>query len=102
MNNRQKEKEIQLRMARELNAQMEVKVRNGRVDLVTAEEVIEIKEWKSWKNGIGQLLMYAISFPSYKSLRLHCFGECSPSHKENVQRDMAELCPQIQLSYELD
>ena len=46
----------------------------GIADIVTDRELIEIKRWKDWKSGLGQLFAYAVYFPN-RRLRLHLFGE---------------------------
>lgn len=53
----------------------EIKVSTGRIDLLTSDELIEVKNVKGWKDGVGQLLVYGTDFPE-KELRLHLFGKC--------------------------
>ena len=45
----------------------------GFIDLLTEDEIIEIKEGKSWKHAVGQVLMYAIEYPQHKK-RIHLFN----------------------------
>jgi len=52
----------------------EVKVKAGYIDILTPKEIIEVKNVKQWKNGIGQLLVYKTYF-SDKNIRLHLFGK---------------------------
>ena len=44
----------------------------GFIDMLTPEELIEIKVIYEWKAGVGQLLSYLTSYPDRK-LRLHLF-----------------------------
>jgi hypothetical protein len=47
-------------LAEKLNAQTEVQVENGRVDLVSDEYAIEVERATNWKHSIGQSLWYAL------------------------------------------
>jgi len=69
-----KEKEIQLKLQKELGGLIEVETDFGFIDLLTNDEVIEIKEVRKWKSALGQVLVYASLYPGYKK-RLHLFGE---------------------------
>lgn len=66
------EKQIQLRLHQELGGAMEVETKVGYIDLLTADEIIEIKEGKYWKHAVGQILMYAVEYPHHKK-RIHLF-----------------------------
>ena len=67
-----KEKEIQLRLHLELGGEIEVKTESGFIDLLTDDEIIEIKQGKNWKNAVGQILMYSLEYPNHKK-RIHLF-----------------------------
>lgn len=67
---------IQVKMQKQLGGQTEVTTPAGRIDLLTETELIEIKNTKDWKGGIGQLLSYQTYYPSHKK-RLHLFGQCT-------------------------
>jgi len=54
------EKDIQLRLQTQLNGEIEVKTKFGFIDLLTDTEIIEIKNGKSWKHGLGQLCVFKI------------------------------------------
>ncbi len=47
-------------IARHLDGQTEVKVENGRVDIVTRTHAIEVERASNWKHAIGQSLWYAL------------------------------------------
>jgi len=53
--------------------QTEFKVKVGRIDILTPDEIIEVKKVSHWKAGIGQLLAYSKYFHD-KHMRLHLFG----------------------------
>lgn len=79
------EKIVQERMKRRTGGEIEVLTESGKIDLLTSTELIEIKEVKSWKAGIGQILVYAHYYPSH-SKRLHLFGACHSSYLENIRK----------------
>ncbi len=74
LKNKQIEKEIQKRLCKELkNAQIEVKTPNGFIDILTDNEIIEIKNGKNWKDAVGQILIYSTSYPNHIK-RIHLFN----------------------------
>jgi hypothetical protein len=62
----QKEKEIQLKLKGDLNAEIEVKTDFGYIDLLTKTDIIEIKIASKWKNALGQILAYGEYYPNHK------------------------------------
>lgn len=54
-------------------AVVEVHCSAGVVDVVTPDEIIEVKRAKMWKAAMGQVLAYAVDFPGKKP-RVHLFG----------------------------
>jgi hypothetical protein len=72
---------IQKRMQAELGGKMEAYTPIGRVDLVTATEIIEIKKIEDWKEALGQVIAKAQTFPQH-SKRIHLFGASSQSLKK--------------------
>lgn len=73
------------RLAKELNGRKEVFTEAGVIDLLTSEEIIEIKGVKQWKAGIGQLMVYGEYYRSHRK-RLHLFGDCHESFLVIVQK----------------
>ena len=68
------EKEIQKRLCKELkNAKIEVETPCGFIDILTDNEIIEIKNGKNWKHAVGQILVYSKFYPKHKK-RLHLFN----------------------------
>ena len=67
------EKEIQGRLHAQLGGEIEVCTEFGYIDLLTKNELIEIKEASNWKHGLGQLLAYGVFYKNHR-LRLHLFG----------------------------
>lgn len=67
------EKGIQDKLKITLNAQVEVETPVGRIDLVTIDRIIEIKEVSKWKHAIGQILSYGTFYPD-KHKAIYLFG----------------------------
>ena len=77
------EKQVENRLAATLpGCQQQVLTAVGQLDILTATEVIEVKDVKAWKAALGQVLVYGGQYPSH-SLRLHLFGA--------VRSDMRQL-----------
>jgi hypothetical protein len=51
------EKQIQLKLQKQLNGEIEVETKFGYIDLLTDTQLIEIKNGVNWKHGIGQLIV---------------------------------------------
>jgi hypothetical protein len=68
------ERRIRDRLQSELGGQVEVSTAVGRVDLLTATEVIEVKNINKWKDGLGKVLAYGAFFPEHYK-RIHLFGK---------------------------
>jgi len=90
----QKEKEIKLKLHRELGGVIEVETDSGSIDLLTESEIIEIKSGKNWKHAVGQVLMYAIDYPKHNK-RIHLFDI---ENNENINDKCAIY--NIKVSYE--
>lgn len=61
------------KLAKSLNGQTEVKVPSGRIDILTSNQIIEVKHIKRWKDAIGQIIIYGDSYPNHQK-RIHLFG----------------------------
>ncbi|CAM9444640.1 unnamed protein product, partial [Ectocarpus fasciculatus] len=79
-----KEHVVRDALARRLRGQPEWQTPSGSIDVFTKDEVIEVKHFKGWKSGIGQVISYGSHYPSHKK-RLHLFaqkGEVAAKHFE--------------------
>ena len=88
------EKDIQIRLHKELGGDMEVHTNFGYIDLLTETELIEIKVGNNWKHGLGQLLAYRKFYLNHK-LRLHLFGI-------EEQNDISDWCKEYNVSVTYD
>ena len=89
-----KEREIQLKLQKQLGGEIEVETEDGFIDLLTATEIVEIKNGKNWKHAVGQILIYSMEYPNHKK-RIHLFD----IDKDN---DIERKCKKydIKISYE--
>jgi hypothetical protein len=71
---------IRDRLAEQLQGKIEVETAFGRADVVTDNEVIEIKRLCNWKHALGQVLAYTSDpFLSDRKMRIHLFDETQAS-----------------------
>lgn len=69
---------------------LEVLTPVGRIDILTDTELIEVKEFRSWKSAIGQLLVYGSYYPTHRR-RMHLFGKIEPNLLTIIQQHCKEL-----------
>ncbi len=77
-------------LASQLRGQKEVPCKTGFVDVLTNQELVEVKGIKDWKEAIGQVLVYACEFPNNKP-RIHLFGEASTEYKHMIMSFCSQL-----------
>ena len=68
------EREVRDRLQLKLGGLIEVSTPAGRIDLLTDNEIIEVKHVNDWKSAMGQILAYSGFYPLH-SKRIHLFGE---------------------------
>ena len=64
------------KLAKSLGAQTEVQTVDGRIDILTAREIVEVKTARNWKHALGQILVYGKHYP-YHQKRIHLYGNIS-------------------------
>lgn len=79
------EEQVQYSLWQRLGGQLEVPCDAGRIDLLTEEEVIEVKRIKDWKSALGQVLSYAHYFPTHRP-RIHLFGGENPADLSKIKQ----------------
>lgn len=84
------ERQIQNRLQCELGGQIEVVTANGRIDLLTESEVIEIKCIDDWKEALGKILAYSAFFCEHYK-RIHLFGRADLTKLALAQATCAEF-----------
>lgn len=74
------------KLARQLNGRTEVRTPDGgRIDIVTSTEIIEVKVAKNWRNALGQIKAYGVSFPKHRQ-RVHLFGDTDKIDRRFVEK----------------
>nr|WP_290222762.1 hypothetical protein [Trichocoleus desertorum] len=80
-----REAEYRDRLAAKLKGKIEVQTPDGRIDVLTKKEVIEVKCAPDWKHGLGQVLAYSKYYPSHQK-RLHLYGEVTPQKLRQIKQ----------------
>ena len=91
-NPKQKEREIQNKIVKERNGKTEVICKTGIVDILTDNEIIEVKQIKQWKHAVGQIIVYGLEFPK-KEKQIVLFGETSNEAKQMI----VSFCNQLNI-----
>ena len=68
------------KLAKSLNGRTEVKVPSGRIDILTSNQIIEVKHIKKWNAALGQIITYGYHYPNHQK-RIHLFGVENNSSK---------------------
>jgi hypothetical protein len=94
-----KEKEVQLELQLDEGGAMEVACEYGVVDLLTDDEVIEVKEVHLWKHALGQIMAYSDCFPEHAA-RIHLFSDqsCAPINLAGIYK----MCSKVGVRVTLD
>jgi hypothetical protein len=56
------------------SVKLEVPTKYGRIDILTSEYIIEVKEYGKLHHALGQILAYSKEYPNHQKLVV-CFGE---------------------------
>ncbi|MBD1857708.1 MULTISPECIES: hypothetical protein [Leptolyngbya] len=78
------ELECSKKLATVLSGETESVTEVGRIDVLTATSVIELKVARNWKHGIGQLLTYGFYHPD-KDLQLVLVGKDANEYVDIAQ-----------------
>ncbi|MTJ14777.1 hypothetical protein FJR11_19795 [Anabaena sp. UHCC 0187] len=84
------ERKIQLHFQKESQAKINVLVPVGYIDVLTSTEIIEIKQASDWKHAVGQVMCYAVYYPSHQK-RLHLFGDTHQQFQQLVEESCFTL-----------
>ena len=81
------EKQVEIRIAKQIpNCQTQVLTKVGQIDILTPNEIIEVKNVRAWKAALGQVLIYGRQYPSH-SLRIHLFGAARSDMKTLIESE---------------
>lgn len=84
------EKALQKSLCKSLGGQKEVVTPAGKIDILTPDRVIEIKNVKNWKEAIGQIIVYSDYYPSHQRV-VYFFGTVHTASKDLIQKHCAKL-----------
>ena len=70
---RVKESSVRDALASTVGGCIEVETPSGNIDVLSDTEVIEVKYYKQWKHGLGQVLAYQVYYP-HLAKRVHLFA----------------------------
>lgn len=93
------EKRIQANLYAKLGGKMEIITPLGDIDLLTDDQIIEIKTFKNWKAALGQLLVYSKFYPNHQK-RLYLFDRKIPSKLALIKDACAEY--DVLVDFEID
>lgn len=90
---RVKEHEIRDALSRRLGVKTmtEVLTPAGSIDVLSENEVIEVKHYRSWKSGVGQVMAYGHYHPSHKK-RLHLFAQKGDTRASKYLQLATPMC----------
>jgi len=63
-----RERVIRDKLALEYSGEVEVETKFGKIDVLTASMIIEVKTARSWKHALGQILAYSEEYKSHKKV----------------------------------
>lgn len=89
------EKEVQEYLSSILQGRREVKIPAGKIDILTKNEIIEVKRFdNNWKHAIGQVMVYGNYFPNHRK-RLHVIGFDTVFKFEKLKKLITENCNKL-------
>lgn len=78
-------------LASEVGGQVEIETPAGFIDVLSDKEVIEVKYYRQWKHGLGQVLAYQTYYPLLTK-RLHLFAHTGDLATEEVFALALSVC----------
>lgn len=82
--NNRTEDTVRNKLQEQIGGLREIITLAGNIDLLTDIEIIEVKNVKSWKHALGQILIYSVYYPNHQK-RIHLFGECQVSYLNFIE-----------------
>ncbi|KAK3282497.1 hypothetical protein CYMTET_9772 [Cymbomonas tetramitiformis] len=96
------EKHVRDTVAKSLNGTTEVVADAGRIDVVTDDEIIEVKHVAAWKHAYGQVKSYMTCIGARHYGRIHLFGTKTEIDRRSllIESTLAELDSTVRVTYE--
>lgn len=86
-----RESSVRDKLAEFHNASTEVWTPSGVIDVLTEDEVIEVKYYRNWQRGMGQVLAYGSHYPT-RVKRLHLFGHRGDERVDHFVTQAKSVC----------
>lgn len=71
-------------LAKKLKGEIEVLTPVGSIDILTSQELIEVKQAALWKTALGQVMAYGYFYPIHVK-RIHLFGACHSESRCHIK-----------------
>lgn len=72
-------------LAMQLDGKRDVPTPVGFIDVLTADQLIEVKWIGCWKHAVGQVLMYGLYHPLHQK-RIHLFGDAKADQVNSISK----------------
>jgi hypothetical protein len=96
--NRCREAIVRDRLAARISgSRVEVRCETGFVDIVTPDQIIEVKRARSYKAAIGQIIVYGLSFPT-KTRRIHIFTDDKDPKEAAMWTKIESVCKTLDIA----
>ncbi|CAM9577254.1 unnamed protein product, partial [Ectocarpus sp. 6 AP-2014] len=89
--NRVMESSVRDALASSVAGEKEVSTLAGNIDVLSDTEVIEVKYYRQWKHGLGQVLAYQSYYP-YLAKRVHLFAQTGDKDTEKYLALARSVC----------
>lgn len=86
-NKKRIEEAIQVRLKEKWNGEIGVTTDVGAIDILTKNLLIEVKFFKGWKEGVGQLIVYGLEYKNHQKV-LHLFGQATSQTKQDISPEL--------------
>lgn len=87
-----RESSVRDKLAELHHGRTEVWTPSGVIDVLTESEVIEVKYYRNWQRGMGQVLAYGSHYHPDRSKRLHLFAQHEDSRVEGFVKQAKPVC----------
>jgi hypothetical protein len=80
-----REKDVRDKLALQVQGKCEDCIAAGKIDVLTAQVIYEVKNFREWKAAIGQVLVYQYYYPE-RTPAIYLFGKATKEHRALIQK----------------
>jgi hypothetical protein len=80
-----REKDVRDKLALQVQGKCEDCIAAGKIDVLTAQVIYEVKNFREWKAAIGQVLVYQYYYPE-RTPTIYLFGKATKEHRALIQK----------------